>query len=305
MRFRVGVLAVFTSLAFARAGAQSPAPSAPPNGPLQQELSARLVRTLESLATGLDGVIGYVVTDLTTRERVAGRLEGEIFPTASAIKLSVLYEMMKQADAGTLALDAPVPVNRAMLVGGTGVVQHLTTASLSLRDHATLMIMVSDNSSTNVVINAVGMDKVNARMASLGLGDIRLRRLMMDGAAVTRGDENVASPHALARSAELLWRGEGLTAESRSAALGMLALVTGSIRQAVPARVPVYAKTGSLDGVRTEAGVVGIEGRPFSIAVMTTYLKDDTAGGQVIREMTAAAFSHFERLAASTAYGRK
>jgi len=285
--------------------AQSPAGGSPPSGPLQAELAAGLVRSLDRIASGLDGVIGYVVTDLTTRQAVAARMEKDTFPTASAIKLSVLYELMKQVEAGTLPFDTPAPIDKARLVGGTGVVQHLTTASLSLRDHATLMIMVSDNSSTNVVIQAVGMDKVNARMTALGLGDIRLRRLMMDGAAVRRGDENVASPQSLAKVAELLWRGEGLKPESRETAMGMLKLVSGSIRDAVPARVPVYTKTGSLDGVRTEAGVVAVEGRPFSIAVMTTYLKNDDDGGRAIRDLTAAAYSYFDRLAASTVYGRK
>jgi beta-lactamase class A len=242
---------------------------------------------------------------LTTKAQVAARLEREAFPTASAIKLAVLYEMLEQAEAGTITLDTPTPVNRAQLVGGSGVLQHLGTPSLSLRDHATLMIAVSDNSSTNIVIQALGMEKVNARMAAVGLGDIRLRRLMMDAAAVKRGDENIASPQSLAKAAELLWRGEGLKPESRETALGMLKLVSGSMREAVPSRVPVFAKTGTLDGVRTEAGVVAVEGRPFSIAVMTTYLKDDTQGGRVIREMTAAAYSYFERLATGGAYGRK
>jgi beta-lactamase class A len=282
--------------------AQRPAPA---SGPLQADLAAQLTRQLDRIAPGLDGVVGYVVTDLTTNQMVAARLEREPFPTASAIKLSVLYEMLKQAEAGTLALDTPAPVNRAQLVGGSGVLQHLTTPSLSLRDHATLMIMVSDNSSTNIVIQAVGMDKVNARMAALGLSDIRLRRLMMDAAAVKRGDENIANPWSLAKVAELLWRGEGLKPDSRETVLGMLKLVSGSIRQAVPARVPVFAKTGSLDGVRTEAGVVAVEGRPFSIAVMTTYLNEDAEGSRVIHELTAAAYGYFDRLAAGGAYGRK
>jgi beta-lactamase class A len=285
--------------------AQAPAAAAPPAGPLQADLTAQLVRNLERIASGLDGIVGYSITDLTTRAPIAGRMEKETFPTASAIKLSVLYEMFKQAEAGTLELDTPAPLQKSLLVGGTGVVQHLTTASLSLRDHATLMIMVSDNSSTNIVIQAVGMEKVNARMAALGLADIRLRRLMMDGAAVKRGDENVASPQSLARIAELLWRGEGLKPQSRDTAMGMLTLVSGSIRDAVPARVPVYTKTGSLDGVRTEAGVVAVDGRPFALAVMTTYLKDDEAGSRAIRDMTAAAYSYFDRLATSTVYGRK
>ena len=69
--------------------------------------------------------------------------------------------------------------------------------------------------------------------------------------------------------------------------------------------MPVYSKTGSLDGVRTEAAVVAVDGRPFSMAVMTTYLGQEDEGGRVIREMTAAAYSHFDRLARSTAYGRK
>jgi hypothetical protein len=96
-----------------------------------------------------------------------------------------------------------------------------------------------------------------------------------------------------------------LTPGSREAALGMLKLVSGSIRQGVPARVPVFAKTGGLDGVRTEAGVVAVEGRPFSIAVMTTYVKDGGEGERTIREMTSAAYAYFERLATGGAYGRR
>lgn len=302
---RTLVLALLAAVVTLPVHAQGGAAGTAGAGPLQDDLRARLVRDLDHLASSVDGVVGYIVTDLAAGERVAARLEGEAFPTASAIKLSVLYELLKQAEAGALSLDSPTPVNRADLVGGSGVLQHLGTPSLSLRDHATLMIMVSDNSSTNVVINAVGMDKVNARMAALGLGDIRLRRLMMDAAAVKRGDENVASPQSLARSAELLWRGEGLTPASREAALGMLKLVGGALRRGVPSAVPVYAKTGSLDGVITEAGVVDVEGRPFSIAVMTTYLASADDGSRVVREMAAAAWRYFDRLAKGGAYGRK
>jgi len=250
-------------------------------------------------------VVGYVVTDLTTGDQVAAHLEREPFPTASAIKLSILYELMTQAEAGKIALDTPAPVNRADLVGGSGVLQHLGTPSLSLRDHATLMIAVSDNSSTNIVIQAVGMENVNARMAALGLPDIRLRRLMMDAAAVKRGDENVASPASLAKMAERLWRGEGLRPESRDAALAMLKLVSGYIRRAIPSAVPVFSKTGTLDGVRTEAAVVAVDGRPFSIAVMTTYLVDEPQGERAIGAMAEAAYAYFDRLAKGGAYGRK
>jgi beta-lactamase class A len=274
-------------------------------GPLQADLKAQLVTQVEAVAAGLQGVVGYRLVDLTTGATVASRLDAEPFPTASTIKLAILYEMFMQAEAGTLPLDTPAPLNRAQVVGGSGVLQFLHAPVLSMRDVAALMIILSDNTATNVVIDAVGMPKVNARMAALGLADIQLRRKMMDSAAVKRGDENVASPGSLARIAELLWKGEGLKAGSREAARAILHEVPGQIRSAVPAEVPVASKTGELDGVRAEAAVVELPGRPFALSVMTTYLAHDADGDRAIHDIAAAAFSYFDRLATGGAYGRK
>jgi beta-lactamase class A len=142
-------------------------------------------------------------------------------------------------------------------------------------------------------------------MSTLGLTDIKLRRKMMDSAAVKRGDENIASPAGLSRIAELLWKGDGLKPESRDAARKILHEVPGQIRNAVPETVLVASKTGELDGVRAEAAVVELTGRPFALAVMTTYLVNDADGLKAIHDVAAAAFSYFERLATGGAYGRK
>ena len=292
------VLAIATLLLF-------PLTLSAQQGPLQADLRSQLVKQLDGIAANLKGVIGYRIVDLTSGEQVAARLEKEPFPTASTIKLSILYEMFKQAEAGTLALDTPAPLNRAQVVGGSGVLQFLTAPVLSLRDQAALMIILSDNTSTNVVIDAVGMDKVNARMKTLGLADIQLRRKMMDSAAVKRGDENVMSPGSLSKIVELVWKGEGLKLESRDGARKILHEVPGQIRNAVPASVLVASKTGTLDGVRAEAAVVELAGRPYALAVMTTYLANDNDGEKAIYDVAAASHSYFERLATSGAYGRK
>ncbi|MEW6320139.1 MAG: serine hydrolase [Acidobacteriota bacterium] len=274
-------------------------------GPLQSDLRAQFERRLQDIADGVDGVVGYVVEDLTAGARVAARHEREPFPTASAIKVPVMYELIRQADEGRLRLDVAAPLDRAQVVGGSGVLQHLTTPALSLRDHAALMMIVSDNTSTNIIIDAVGMGNVTARMRTLGMGDVLLRRKMMDAEAVRRGDENVASPASLLRSTVMLWKGEGLSESGRDVARGILRLVPGAIRGAVPARVVVYSKTGSLDAVRAETAVVDLPGAPFGLAVMTTYLKDDAAGTRAIGEIAAAAFAYFERLASGGRYGRR
>lgn len=278
----------------------------PPAQPaLQGDLRGQMTRRIDDIGRNLDGVVGYAIVDLTSGEQVAARLAHEQFPTASAIKVPILYELLKRADEGSLTLDAAKPLERSQVVGGSGVLQHLTTPSLSLRDFAALMIILSDNTATNVVIDAVGMGNVTARMKAMGLGDILLRRKMMDDAAVRRGDENVASPASLLKATELLWKGEGLTPARRDIGRDILRLVPGAIRSAVPNRVAVYSKTGSLSAVRAETAIVDLPNAPFGIAVMTTYLKEDATGSRAIGDTAAAAFSYFERIAASGKYGRR
>lgn len=274
-------------------------------GPLQTEIKAQLLRELDAVSANLKGVVGYRLTDLTSGETVAARLDTQPFPTASTIKLAILYEMFMQADAGALVLDTPRPLATSDVVGGSGVLQHLSEPVLSTRDFATLMVILSDNTATNVVIDAVGMDRVNSRMVQLGLPDIKLRRKMMDSAAARRGDENVASPASLARIAEIVWKGGGLAPASRDAARKMLYAVPGQIRNAVPATIPVASKTGSLGAVRAEAAVVELPSRPFALAVMTTYLVNDADGDRAIHAIAASALSYFSRLAGGGAYGRK
>jgi beta-lactamase class A len=274
-------------------------------GPLQQDLRAQFQSRLDATVRSVDGVVGYAIVDLTSGEQVAARLEREPFPTASAIKVPILYELLKRADEGAIRLDVAAPLERSQIVGGSGVLQHLTTPSLSLRDHAALMMILSDNTATNVVIDAVGMTNVTARMRALGLGDILLRRKMMDDAAVRRGDENVASPGSLLKATQLLWKGEGLTPARRDTGREILRLVSGAIRGAVPNRIVVYSKTGSLAGVRAETAIVELPNAPYGIAVMTTYLKEDATGTRAIGDIASATFAYFERLAVSGAYGRR
>jgi beta-lactamase class A len=264
---------------------------------LRDDLRRQLSSRLEAVVRELDGVIGYVVVDMTSGDQVMARLEREVFPTASAIKVPILYELLKRADEGTIDLTAVTPLERSQRVGGSGILQHLDAPTLSLRDHAALMMIV--------VIDAVGLAKVTPRMKSLGLDDVLLRRKMMDDDAVRRGDENVASPKSLLKATEMLWKGEGLTASRRNTGRDIMRRVGGAIRNAVPNRVPVYSKTGSLPGVRAETAIVDLPNAPFGLAVMTTYLKDDPAGSRAIGDVAAAVFSYFERVASGGKYGRR
>jgi beta-lactamase class A len=269
-----------------------------------QPLRQQFVDRLEGIASDLDGVMGYAIVDLATADRFE-RHATQPFPTASTIKLAILYELFRQADAGRIALDTPQPFDREKAVGGSGVLFELSNVTMTLRDYATLMVVLSDNSATNMVIDAVEMDRVNARMKELGLADVQLRRKMMDLDAALRGRENVASPAGIARLLELMRAGQGLSAASRDAMMGVLQKGKSSaMLRGIPSGVSVASKPGDLDGVRVDAGIVEVPGRPYIFVAMTSWLGPREDGERAIEEASRAAYEYFSRLATSSEYGR-
>src|SRR5437773_3171312 len=173
---------------------------------ISAELRSKFERRLQDIATQVDGVMGYAILDLTSGDRI-GHLDRDVFPTASTIKLAIVYELFKQVDEGRIRLDQYVPLDHAKAVGGSGVLFELGTPTLSIRDYATLMVIVSDNTATNVLLDLLGVDTITARMRALGLPETKLRRHMIDLAAARRGDENVSTPADIVRLLEIISKG--------------------------------------------------------------------------------------------------
>jgi beta-lactamase class A len=277
---------------------------AEPQG-LPSILREQLARRLGEIADAVDGSVGYVVIDLSSGERV-DRQAAQTFPTASSIKPAILYELFKQSEEGRLNLDRTVQWDSTQAVGGSGVLFELSNPVLSLHDLAVLMIVLSDNTATNVLIDTVGMDRVNARLQSLGLGDIRLRRKMMDVDAVRKGRENLATPAALAALYSAIHEGKGLSKTSRDAMLAILEKGKSSpMLRGIAPGVAVASKPGDLDGVRADGGIVYLEGRPYVFVAMTSWLQNDADGERAIEELSRAAYQYFDRVARSSEYGRK
>ena len=270
---------------------------------LADTLLGQYAKRLEATAAAADGVVGYVVIDLTSGERFT-RLDSIQFPTASTIKLAILYELLKQADEGRVAIDQAAPLDRSRAVPG-GLLYELTRPSLSPHDLAVAMILQSDNTATNVLIDRVGMAAVNARMKGLGLTGTRLRRHMIDTEAARRGDENVATPADLARLLEVFHAGEGLSAASKATALDILKKFKRTpIRAGVPDEVAVASKPGELDGVRADAGIVYLTGRPYVFVAMATFLGSAPQPSATLESLARTSYEYFSRRATLSAYGR-
>jgi beta-lactamase class A len=198
-------------------------------------------------------------------------------------------------------------VDEGRKVGGSGVLNLLGQPSLSLsvRDTAVLMVVLSDNTATNLLIDKVGMEAVNKRMGGLGLAKTKLRRKMMDLTAAAEGRENVSTPLEMMTLLEKIWKGDALGEAYRKDLLDILALLKDSpLRAGVPGNITVAAKPGGLEAVRCDSGIVMLPGRPYVICVMTTYLKRDADGNPAIARVSRLVFEHFSRLERSSEYGR-
>ena len=215
--------------------------------------------------------------------------------------------MFKQAEEGRLDLDAFLTVDDGNRVAGSGVLYFLGRPSLSLsvRDTAVLMVVLSDNTATNLLIDKVGMDAVNRRLDALGLGKTRLRRKMMDLKAASEGRENVSTPLEMMTLLENVWKGAFLKEPGRKAFLDILAIPKDSpLRAGVPEGVEVAEKPGELEAVRCDSGIVLLAGRPYVLSVMTTYLKRDGDGNPAIARISRLIYEHVSRLARSSEIGR-
>jgi beta-lactamase class A len=289
----VATVAVLLLLS-AAAPLQAQKPHAPGDEFLR-DLRTKTAVYLEEAAVALDGVLGYAIVDLTSGDTFE-RMSSVPFPTASTIKLAILYELVRRADEGTLSLDDTIRLDRKRAVPG-GLLYELGTPTLSLRDYANAMIIESDNTATNVLIERLGMEAITSRMGTLGLGSIKLRRYMIDIEAARKGLENVATPADLAKLLQAFHKSVGLTPSSQAEALRILKKPSNSpIRRAVPAKVEIARKDGALEGVRADTAIVYVKNRPFVIVAMSTYLQDESAADKAIERLATAAYNYFARV---------
>jgi beta-lactamase class A len=282
--------------------AQNAAPSAVKTKILWQKLEA----SIDQVDQHLDGVMGVAIEDLTTGEHYFLR-EDEVFAQASSIKITVLANLYLQAQQGKLKLTDLYTVQSSDLVPDSDIMNGLTpgVTRVTLRDLATMMVAVSDNAATNVLIDRVGMQNVNAMLDSLGLPHTRLRRKMMDLEAAKQGRENISTPREMSTLLDAIYHGKVLNKESTEDFFKMLSTNKSSfIPRDLPPDLKVANKPGELEAVRNDSGVVFVEGRPYVICVMTAFLRNERDGEEAISRVSLEAWRMFDRLSRASEYGR-
>jgi beta-lactamase class A len=272
----------------------------------QKILWEKLEAKIEQVDRNLDGVMGAAIEDLTTGDHYFLR-EDDVFAQASSIKITILANLYLQAQQGKLKLSDLYTVQSSDLVPDSDIMNGLTpgVTRVTLRDLATMMVAVSDNAATNVLIDRVGMQNVNAMLDSLALTHTRLRRKMMDLEAAKQGRENISTPREMMTLLDAIYHGKLLNKESTDDFFKVLSTNKDSwIPRELPAGLKIANKPGSLEAVRNDSGIVFVEGRPFVICVMTAYLRNEREGEEAISQVSLETWRMFDRLSRATEYGR-
>jgi beta-lactamase class A len=248
---------------------------------------ARLQANIERITRSVRAEWGIAIKCIETGEEIAINADA-VMDTMSVIKIPLMVEVFRQIEEGKLALADRVTLKETDRRPGTGVIRSLDPgASLTIKDLITLMIIVSDNSATDLLFEKVGgIEPVNALMRSYGLETISatgpssawfeaLER-RGDTAAFHREGKTpygLSSPRDMTRLLEKIQKGEAVSKEASTQMLQILR------RQVYSSRLPKYVtgfqvphKTGDfLPYIGNDVGIIEAPGRHVVISVFTAH----------------------------------
>jgi beta-lactamase class A len=227
-----------------------------------------LRRRLDSLSAAHHGVVGYSVLNLDTGEQLS-RNGDDPFPTASLIKVPIAVAMMEQVEQQQLSLSDRITVLRIEKVPGAGILQFLHDgAEITIRDAAWLMLTLSDNTATNLLLSRVEMRRVWEAMEKRGLPRTKVHSKVFLRLASVAPDSSVkyglgvSTPNEMARLFGLLANGKAVSAGADSTLLDMLDHNDdGELLQRYVDGIRAPHKTGATDAVRTECAVFYLQTR--------------------------------------------
>jgi len=242
-----------------------------------------VLKRVKKVIAEFGGVVSVAVRNIENAVDVSVN-DDVLFSSASIIKVPMIVEAMRQVKAGRLSLDQEFELSEAQKVRGAGVMRYFHTGTvLTLNDLLTLMIISSDNTATNMVMDVIDIENVNSMLREMGYEKTTLQRNMYDWDAIDAGLDNVCTAAEISdllvkiatnQAAGNLWDEKIvyiLRHQQNSDRLGLF----------LPGDIKLANKTGSRDSIVHDVGIVTTEDFSYAISVLTKDVRGGPGQGQI------------------------
>ena len=192
--------------------------------------------------------------------------------SASTIKLLILAELMKKISENKFSLSDTIMIADSMKTGGDGVLKELNTGHhFTLKELATLMIIVSDNQATNILIDFLGMENINQLGKELDLKETFLGRKMMDAEARKKGYDNYTCADDISLLLKLIYQEKLINKEASQLMLDILLRQQQGerLQRYLPSDIKIAHKCGDLDNLENDGGIIWLGDRAYILVVLT------------------------------------
>ena len=257
---------------------------------------------IKKRAEEFSGTAGLVVHSLADGERLAHNWD-RVFFSASLIKLGILNTLFLNAARGELSLDEIIKLEEGMAVDGGLLHKMRPGVSWRLDDLALLMIALSDNTATNMLIDRLGIEEINRDFKRLGLENTVLGRKMLDFEAKKAGRDNFTTAADTACILQTLHSGEELPPGYRARAMDILS--AQKLNNKLPGLIPVddpddleqilAHNTGELPGIEHDAGIFFFKSKMPVVAVVLTEGHDRQEAVELCARVGKTVYEAFEQ----------
>lgn len=214
--------------------------------------------------------------------------------SASLIKVFIMAEAFRRSACGSLDLNQTAEVTPLVQVGGAGPLEYADLGTrVILTELIELMIVESDNTATNMLIDLLGTDAINILIQRLGCRDTLLGRRMMDFTARSAGCDNFTTARDMNRFFCKLYHHRCIDPASDEAMLAILCRQTDKCKLPVylPSGTIIAHKTGELDGVEHDSGIIFAQPH-YILTIMTDKLPDEAKGRDTIAKLSLLVYQH-------------
>jgi beta-lactamase class A len=276
--------------------------------PKSTRINLKEVETqIDSIVTATDGKFGIAFKDLQTGKTIYRNATGS-FHAASTMKTPVMIEVFNQARHKKFSLDDSIQIvnNFSSLIDGSPYSLDISSDSddslyallgkkESIRTLVYTMITVSSNLATNLLLQKIDARNVQRTMRGMGLKDIQILRGVEDSKAFDAGKNNTTTAKDLSIVYEKLARKKLVSRKACDEMLDVLLhqKFNEMIPGMLPKKVKVAHKTGSIEGVQHDSGIIYLpDGRKYVLVVLSKDLKDAKKGIEAIARISKIIYDH-------------